>query len=192
MNIAEHIQNSLARHREALAHIHDLEETIADIGAQCTKTLRNGGKLIFAGNGGSAADAQHLAAELVGRFLKDRRPLPALALTTNTSILTSVANDYGYQEVFLRQLQALGQSSDILFVISTSGESPNLLRAAEYARRNKIHTVGLLGKKGGRLRAYVDTACVVQHQDTPRIQEMHILIGHILCDLIETELKEDA
>jgi D-sedoheptulose 7-phosphate isomerase len=148
-------------------------------------TLSQGGKVLLCGNGGSASDSQHLAAELTGRFLKDRRPLAAVALTTDTSALTSIANDYGFDEVFSRQLLGLGSKGDCLLAISTSGNSRNVLRAAEAARAAGMHVIGLLGRDGGALRALCDVAIVVPSTTTARIQEAHIFIGHTLCAMVE-------
>ncbi len=148
-------------------------------------TLQLGGKLLACGNGGSAADAQHFAAELTGRYQADRRGYPAIALTTDTSALTSISNDYGYDLVFRRQLEALGRQGDLLIAISTSGESRNVIKAVELARERGIYSVGLLGKDGGKLRSLVDLPLVVHASHTARIQEAHILILHILCEALE-------
>ena len=150
--------------------------------------LSEGGKLMVFGNGGSAADAQHIAAELVNRLNREHPPIAAIALTTDTSILTSVANDYTFDEAFDRQLRALGRAGDVALAISTSGNSPNVLRAAESARKLGIKTVALTGHTGGKLAALADVALVVKSISTQRIQETHITIGHILCELIEDAL----
>jgi D-sedoheptulose 7-phosphate isomerase len=142
-------------------------------------------KLLLCGNGGSAADAQHIAAEFVNRFTLERPPLPAIALTTDTSIITSIGNDYSFEEVFSKQVKALGMEGDVLLAISTSGNSKNLLLAVKDAKRQGIHTVGLLGKDGGKLAGLVDMALVVKADNTARIQEAHILAGHILCHLVD-------
>jgi D-sedoheptulose 7-phosphate isomerase len=151
-------------------------------------SLRAGGKLLVFGNGGSAADAQHIAAELTFRMGRTRAAIAALALTTDTSILTAVSNDHAFDHVFARQIQALGRAGDIALAISTSGNSTNVIEAIEEARRSGIKTIGLLGNDGGRARAQVDLALIVPHPDTPRIQEVHIEVGHIICQLIEDEL----
>ena len=151
-------------------------------------SIKSGGKVLIFGNGGSAADAQHIAAELVNRLNYDRAPIAAIALTTDTSILTSVGNDYSFDELFERQLRALGRAGDVAIAISTSGNSPNVLRAVDAAREIGVATVGLTGRKGGRLAAAVDVALVVEAESTQRIQETHITIGHILCEMIEEEL----
>jgi D-sedoheptulose 7-phosphate isomerase len=157
----------------------------ADTLLQC---LLGGGKILVCGNGGSAADAQHFAAEIVGRFEKERRAYPAVALTTDTSILTAIGNDYGYQEVFARQVEGLGRPGDILLGISTSGQSPNIARAVGCARALGIQTLALLGKDGGVLKDQVDQAVVVNHPQTARIQEAHIFILHYWADRIERGL----
>lgn len=150
--------------------------------------LRSGRQILLCGNGGSAADAQHLATEFTGRFLFDRRPLAALALTTDTSALTAIANDYGYAAVFARQVEALGRAGDVLIAISTSGRSPSIVRAVTAARRKGLKVIGLTGVKGGAFARTCDAAFVVPHALSPRIQESHIAIGHILCEIAEAEL----
>lgn len=144
-----------------------------------------GNKLFFFGNGGSAADAQHLAAEFVNRYIMDRPPLPAIALTTDTSVLTSISNDFSFNEVFSKQLKALGKEGDIAIGISTSGTSSNILKAFEVAKEMGIKTVALTGNDGGVLAKVADHALIVPSSSTPRIQEVHILVGHILCELVE-------
>ena len=151
------------------------------------EALRAGNKVLFFGNGGSAADAQHLAAELTGRFLLERRSLPGLALSTNTSSVTAIGNDYGYDEVFARPLSGLGAPGDIAFGLSTSGNSPNVLRAMEVAQTKQMVTVGLSGR-AGKLATLAQHPICVPSDCTPRIQEAHILTGHILCEIIESEL----
>jgi len=153
-----------------------------------TKCLRSGNKIIFFGNGGSAADAQHLAAELSGRFLKERKSLPGWALTTNTSVLTAIGNDYSFDDVFARQVEGIGSAGDLAFAISTSGNSPNVLRAANAARERGLVTVGLTGQTGGKLASAVEICICIPSDQTPRIQEGHILTGHILCELMEEAL----
>jgi len=144
-----------------------------------------GNKLFFFGNGGSAADAQHLAAEFVNRYIMDRPPLPAIALTTDTSILTSISNDFSFSEVFAKQLKALGKEGDVAVGISTSGTSPNIIKAFEVAKEMGMKTIALTGNDGGSLVKIADVSLVVPSSSTPRIQEVHILIGHILCELVE-------
>ena len=147
--------------------------------------ISRGGKVLAFGNGGSAADAQHFAAELVGRYRRERRALPAIALTTDTSTLTSVANDYGFDEVFSRQVEALGKAGDVALAISTSGSSPNVLRAVEAASSLSIATIGLSGRDGGPLADSCEVSLVVSHEETPRIQEVHAVVIHLLCRLVE-------
>ena len=146
---------------------------------------RNGHKALFFGNGGSAADAQHLASEFLGRYLRERRPLPAIALHANTSAVTAIANDYGYEHVFSRQLQALATAGDVAVGISTSGNSQNILEALTVARKMGVYTIGLTGASGGRMRELVDVLIAAPSNETPRIQECHILVGHALCDAVE-------
>jgi len=152
------------------------------------EAYQKGGKILLMGNGGSAADAQHIAGELVGRFKKERKALPAIALTTDTSILTAIGNDYGFNEVFRRQVEALAQHEDVVIGISTSGNSPNVLLAIEKANEIGAKTIGLSGKGGGKLAQLASLCLVVPSDDTPRIQETHITIGHIICDLVEKSL----
>ncbi len=147
--------------------------------------LQSGGKVLICGNGGSAADSQHIAAELVGRFKRERRALAAVALTTDTSALTALANDYSFDDVFRRQVEALGRPGDLLLLISTSGNSPNLIRAAGAAREAGMQTCALLGKDGGRLTAAVDMSVIVPATDTARIQEGQAVLYHVICDLVE-------
>lgn len=150
-----------------------------------SKAFTNSKKLLICGNGGSAADAQHLAAEFVNRFQLERKPLPALALTTDTSIITSVANDYSYDEVFSKQINALGVQGDILLAISTSGRSENVLSAIRTAKKKGLYTVGFIGGDGGEMWRLVDLALVVKSDQTPRVQETHILAGHLICELVD-------
>jgi len=149
---------------------------------------RAGHKALFFGNGGSAADAQHLAAELVGRYLRERTPLPAVALAENTSAMTAISNDFGYDQVFSRQLQALGRPGDVAIGISTSGNSPNVVEALISARKMGLYTIGLTGASGGKMRNLVDSLIAVPSGETPRVQECHILVGHALCDAVEQEM----
>ncbi|MBN2894449.1 MAG: D-sedoheptulose 7-phosphate isomerase [Campylobacterales bacterium] len=161
---------------------------IEQVAKACVRVYRSGRKTLLAGNGGSAADAQHIAAELVGRYGFDRPSLPSLALTTDTSNLTAIGNDYGYERVFSRQLEGMAQEGDLFIGISTSGNSPNVINAFESAASRGVTTVALVGRDGGKMAAMADFAIVVPSNATPRIQESHILIGHILCDIIEKEL----
>lgn len=166
----------------------ELSSTIAKAAQLAINSLKSGGKVLIAGNGGSAADAQHIAAELVGRFEMDREPLPAIALTTDTSILTAIANDYGFDTVFLKQLEALAKEEDIFLAISTSGNSANVLAAVEAAQIKGIKVVALTGGDGGKIAEAADIAIVVPEKNTARIQECHITIGHIICHLVEKTL----
>ena len=153
---------------------------------------RGGHKALFFGNGGSASDAQHLAAEFLGRYLRERRPMPAVALDTNTSAVTAIANDYGYEHVFSRQLQALAAPGDVAVGISTSGNSQSVLEALSIARKLGLYTIGLSGAAGGRMRELVDVLIAAPSNETPRIQECHILVGHALCDAVEQAVAEAA
>src|SRR3989440_12767173 len=157
-----------------------------------TMCLRAGGKLLLFGNGGSAADAQHLAAEFVGRFVRERAGLPAIALTTDSSILTAVGNDYGFDQIFSRQIEALGHPNDVAIGISTSGNSANVLAGLKQASKQNLKTIGLAGKDGGAGAKGVDLSITVACANTARIQECHITIGHILCELVETELSDSS
>lgn len=156
------------------------------------EVIQKGNKIIFCGNGGSAADAQHLAAELMGKFYFDRKPLPAISLTVNTSVLTAIGNDFGYEEIFIRQLQGIGEKGDVLIGISTSGNSKNIIEAFEYAKNNMIKTIAFTGKSGGRLKDYADVLINVPSEDTPRIQESHITLGHIICEIVEKEIINEV
>jgi D-sedoheptulose 7-phosphate isomerase len=158
---------------------------LCSLAKRTSEALLDGHCVFFCGNGGSAADAQHLAAEFVGRFRLERQPLPSMALTTNSSLLTAIANDYGYEEVFSRQIRAFAKRDDILFGISTSGDSLNVWRALKEARVLGVYTVALTGKSGGKLKECADLLLNVPSKETPRIQESHILLGHIYCDLVE-------
>jgi len=166
----------------------DLTPTIADLARLIADALAAGGKLLIMGNGGSAADSQHFAAEIVGRFKMERRGLPAIALTTDSSILTAIGNDYGFDSVFSRQVEALANPEDVVIGFSTSGNSPNVLKALNLARERGCRTVGLLGRDGGSIKPACDFPLVVPSSDTPRIQEAHITVIHIVCDLVEKKL----
>lgn len=162
---------------------------LAVLAADVLAAWEHGGKLLVCGNGGSASDSQHIVAELVGRFLGDRPGYAAIALTVNTSTLTAVGNDYGFDEIFARQVQALGGPHDVLLVLSTSGNSPNCVRAVEQARASGLRSHGFLGRDGGKLRTLVDGAVIAPSDHTPRIQEVHIFLGHLLCELLEAERR---
>lgn len=170
------------------AFIEENREKIYSVFLDVAKRLKEGKKILLCGNGGSAADCQHIAAELVGRFRMERKALPAIALTTDTSILTAVGNDYSYDKIFERQVEAVGKRGDVLIGISTSGNSKNVINAARRARELGLLTVGFSGKGGGELSQIVDSCFVVKSCSTPRIQEVHITLGHILCDFIEKYL----
>jgi D-sedoheptulose 7-phosphate isomerase len=182
--IEQGIRESI-RVKERLLEELPLLEQMAKILFDC---IRGGGKAIFFGNGGSAADAQHLAAELAGRFYLDRPSLPALSLAANTSTLTAVANDYGFEHIFARQLPGSGARGDLAIAISTSGNSPNVLAAVRLAQQMKMITFGWTGRSGGELAPLVDYALRVDSEDSPRIQEAHILAGHLLCEIVEKRL----
>lgn len=183
------IQSNLEEHQQVIKLVREtLAGPIKTVAHLLAQSLANGGTLFWCGNGGSASDSQHLAAELVGRFKKNRRPLRSVALTTDTSILTCVANDFGYDDIFARQVEALGRPGDMLVGISTSGNSENILRAFKVAKSLGMMSCALLGKGGGQAKALVDHALIIPSDTTARIQESHILIGHIFCELIEQEL----
>jgi D-sedoheptulose 7-phosphate isomerase len=182
--VRDRIQRSIEV-KQALLSDAGFDEMVAQAALQIVKALRAGGKVIFFGNGGSAADAQHLAAEFTGRYLKERSALPALALHANTSALTAIGNDYGFDLVFARQMEALGKEGDVAVGISTSGNSPNVLRALEVAKAKLIYTVALTGVSGGKMKQLADCAICIPSAETPRIQECHILTGHIICEITE-------
>ena len=181
-------QDNLREHQALFAMLPRLESEIVAAGALMARTLAAGRKVMLCGNGGSAADSQHIAAELTGRFIADRRPLAALALTTDTSALTCIANDYSFEDVFARQVSGLGTRGDCLIGISTSGNSRNVIRAVEAARSIGAPVIGLLGRDGGALGPLCDIAIIVPSATTARIQEAHGLIGHTLCGMVEREL----
>jgi D-sedoheptulose 7-phosphate isomerase len=168
----------------------DYSVAIFEAAELITACLRAGGKLLLFGNGGSAADAQHLAAEFVGRFVRERAGLPAIALTTDSSILTAVGNDYGFDQIFARQVQALGRPGDVAIAISTSGNSPNIIEGVKAAKKGCLKTIGLSGKDGGLLAKEADVAISIASRSTARIQECHISVGHLLCELTEEDLEE--
>jgi D-sedoheptulose 7-phosphate isomerase len=185
--ILRHLRQSMLVHERVLAD-DELVAEIAKVNALCISGYRNGGKILIAGNGGSAADAQHFAGELVSRFYFDRPALAAVALTTDSSIMTAISNDYGYEEVFSRQIEALGQAGDVFIAISTSGNSPNILKALLKARELGLATIGLTGRNGGMMKSLCDICLCVPSDSTPRIQECHLVIEHALCACIEEEL----
>ncbi len=178
-------------HLEVFANTMEMlmeEDVIHEMASRCVQALAKGKKIMFCGNGGSAADAQHLAAEIIGRFQKERGAFAGLALTTDTSILTAVGNDYGFDDVFARQVEGLGQTGDVLIGLSTSGNSKNVVKAMEKAREMGLNTFVFTGGTGGKLAEMCDLAFVVPSTVTARIQEMHILAGHILCELMEHDI----
>lgn len=183
-------RDAVAAHLEGLARIAEatageLAGDIADVAELVADTIERGAKLMFCGNGGSAADAQHLATEYVVRFRRNRRPLPAIALTTDTSVMTAASNDLGFDFVFSRQVEAIGTRGDVLFLHSTSGESRNLIEAAKVAADLGVTTVALLARDGGSLRHYVDRAIIVPTESGAHAQELHLALGHIICDAVE-------
>ncbi|CAO3383440.1 D-sedoheptulose 7-phosphate isomerase [Azospirillum argentinense] len=182
---ADRVRDALLETSRNFAAFAGQADSIAAAAALMIDGLRTGGKVLFCGNGGSAADSQHLAAELTGRYLRDRPPLAAVALTVDTSALTAIANDYSYDEVFARQVRGLGRPGDVLVGLSTSGNSRNVVAALEAARAIGLQTIGLTGAGGGRMKELCDICLCVPSSDTPRIQEMHIAAGHMLCELVE-------
>ena len=168
----------------------DHEDRIRGIAARIEESFRSGGKLLIFGNGGSAADAQHMAAEMVNRFQRDRAPLPAMALTVDSSVLTSIANDFSFEEVFARQIRALGRPGDVALAISTSGDSPNVVVGIEAAREAGMATIGLSGNGGGRMKGMCDLELIVPHRRTPLIQEVHLAAEHLICDLMDASFSD--
>jgi len=189
--ISKLIEASIATKQALLANT-NLVSTVAQISEMLVNALKQGNKVLLFGNGGSAADAQHIAAELVGRFAFDRPALPALALSVNSSCVTAIGNDYGFDQVFSRQIEALARSGDVAIGITTSGNSPNILRAVSTAKKMGLSTIGLTGSAGGQLKNSVDHCICVPSNETPRIQECHILIGHIISELVEREIFHEA
>ncbi len=178
--------------KQSILENETLLDLLVEVAQKCVEVYKNGKKILIAGNGGSAADAQHFAAELVGRYGFDRPSLPSLALTTDTSALTAIGNDYGYDYVFSRQLEGLGVQGDLFIGISTSGNSQNVLNAFESAKSRGITTVALVGRDGGRMGQMADYAIIIPSEKTPRIQESHLLVEHIICDIIEKEIFGDG
>ena len=184
------IKNEFLSHLEVInLTIETMQEKLEQASLLVVETLKNGNKVLLCGNGGSAADAQHIAAELVGRYKSDRRGLPAIALTTDTSILTSVGNDYGYEKIFDRQVEALANKGDLIIGISTSGNSKNIVNALKLGRELDCKTLGFSGREGGVMNELCDVNLIVPSNNTPRIQEMHILFGHIICQIVDNELS---
>ena len=183
------ILNSIIEHLKVVEAVKNLEKKIELFSIKLVETLKNGNRIYLMGNGGSAADCQHIAAELVGRFRNKRKGLPAIALTTDTSILTAVANDYSFDKIFERQIEALANKGDLVIGISTSGNSMDVVKGILKAKEIGCYTVGLLGKNGGKLKNLVDLPIIVPSNNTPRIQECHILIGHIVCEIVDREFS---
>ncbi|HNZ57009.1 MAG TPA: SIS domain-containing protein [Methylophilaceae bacterium] len=187
MKYVEYLQGEHAAHMAMFNALAPLFPTISDVGIAMQNTIQNGGKILIMGNGGSAADSQHIAAEIVGRYKKERKGMPAIALTTDTSILTSVGNDYGYDYIFARQIEALCRPEDLVIGITTSGNSANVVRAIEAAKAIGATTVGLTGGTGGKLKDLCDFSLVMPSSVTARIQEAHIFVGHSLCEILESD-----
>jgi len=185
--VTERIRESAAV-KQAMLEDGELLDLVREVAEVCVDSLKRGGKLLLFGNGGSAADAQHLAAELVGRYLRERSALPAMALNTNCSCVTAIGNDYSYEEIFSRQIEAFGGKDDVAIGISTSGNSRNVIRAVKIAKDKGMATAVMTGKAGGMLKTIADYCVCVPSDETPRIQEAHILIGHVLCEIIEEQL----
>jgi D-sedoheptulose 7-phosphate isomerase len=183
------IQNEFNEHIKTANLLHKLTDVLACSAQLCIDCLKSGGKILIFGNGGSAADAQHIAAELVGRYKTNRKGLSAIALTTDSSVLTSIANDFGYDFVFERQVEALANKGDIVIGISTSGSSGNVINGLKLASKLKCKTIGFSGQNGGLMSKICDINIVAPSEDTPRIQEMHIIISHTICHLIDLEFK---
>ncbi len=187
MNYVEYLTGEHAAHMAMFNALTPLFPSISDVGIAMQNALKQGGKILICGNGGSAADSQHIAAEIVGRFKKERKGLPAIALTTDTSILTSVGNDYGYDYIFARQVEALCRPEDLVIGITTSGNSANVVRAMEAAKAIGATTVGFTGGTGGKLNALCDFNLIMPSSVTARIQEAHIFVGHCLCEILESD-----
>lgn len=186
------IESEFNAHLQSAQKIFTLTPAIQKAADILIQSLKNGGKILICGNGGSAADAQHFAAELTGRYKRERKGLAGIALSVDTSALTAIGNDYGFEYVFSRQVESLAQKGDVFFGISTSGNSHNVLKAAQIARNMGCFVIGLSGRDGGKLSALCDINLIMPDNDTPRIQELHILIIHILCDIIESECGENG
>lgn len=186
--VQKRIKDSIETKQKLLSNA-QLIQSIERAAMLIIESIKEGGKIIFCGNGGSAADAQHLAAELVGKFYLDRPALPGISLTTNTSILTAVANDYTYDRVFVRQVEAIAKTGDVLVGISTSGNSLNVVEAMKLAKNIGMKTIAFTGETGGKMKDYADVLINVPSTDTPRIQELHIMVGHIICEIVEKELS---
>ena len=187
MTSSENLKNAIAEHQTMFAKLGDLIPQISIVAEELKACIKRGGKIMLMGNGGSAADSQHIAAEIVGRFKKERRGLAAIALTTDTSIITSVGNDYGYDYIFARQIEALCRPEDVVIGITTSGNSKNVVAAIEEANKLGATTIGLTGGSGGKMNGLCKYNLVMPSSETARIREAHIFVGHSLCDLLESE-----
>ena len=183
----ENLLNCINEHIKVAEKTKELLPLIKKVGEICVKSLKNGNKIIICGNGGSAADAQHIAAELSGRFKKERKALAGIALTTDTSALTAIGNDYGFEYIFSRQVEAIGKKGDVLIAISTSGNSQNVINAIKSAKKIGCKIITLTGKDGGKMKDMGDINIIIPSNNTPRIQEMHIMIGHMICNFIDRE-----
>jgi D-sedoheptulose 7-phosphate isomerase len=187
MSTTDYIQNEFNAHQSVLAETaNSLSEAISAAGELILATLKAGNKILLFGNGGSAGDAQHIAAELTGRYKTERRGLPAIALSTDTSAITAIGNDYGFDRIFDRQVEAIGNEGDLLIGISTSGNSRNVLRALAFGKDNGMNTLGFSGRNGGEMINLCDINLIIPSNDTARIQEMHITIGHVLCGIVDS------
>ena len=184
---AEHIQVLVA----GLGHLHERSALLDRVSMELIRTLRSGGKVLVAGNGGSATQAQHFATELVGRFKRERAGYAVLALTADSAVLTAIANDYGYDQIFSRQVEALGQPGDVLLALSTSGESENVVQAARAGREQRMTVIAITGQSQSRLQQVADIAVCVSSTETPLIQELHMILLHLLCDVVEAQLTAD-
>ncbi len=187
MNATENLTNAITQHQVMFNQLNALIPQIAEVADELRACIQRGGKILLCGNGGSAADSQHIAAEIVGRYKKERRGMAAIALTTDTSILTSVGNDYGYDYIFARQIEALCRPEDVVIGITTSGNSTNVAKAMIEANSIGATTIGLTGGNGGKLKELCKFNLIMPSHDTPRIQEAHIFVGHSLCDLLEAD-----
>ena len=192
MQAKENFSKQLDQNISVFSNLKTIEESVVSASGLINNSIKSGGKLMLCGNGGSAADSQHIAAELVGRFIKDRRPLPAIALSTDTSAITCISNDYGYEYIFSRQVESLGNEADVLLAISTSGNSNNIVEAIKTAKQKKLKVIGLLGKDGGVIKEMCDIPIIVPSDVTARIQEVHIFLGHFFCLMLEKSLGLDS
>ena len=185
------IKSTIEEHQSVMAAVQkENTASVSQAASAIAMSLKKGGKLLVCGNGGSAADSQHFAAELVGSYKKERKALPAIALTTDTSTLTSIGNDYGFERVFARQVEALGKKGDVLAALSTSGTSPNILAAIEAAKKQGMHVIGMTGQSGGKMKALCDLCICIPSPSTPRIQEAHITLIHAICEMIDSEFSK--